>query len=382
MNKFVICDADKCTGCSACKCSCPHAAISMEPDKNGFLHPRIDYEKCVGCKLCEKTCPIVNSGLLDKHNPIQCFSAIYKKKSSLSSSGGVCSLIVDRWAHNGRGCAFCTVFDNVTNAFVFKEINAHNYDSLKSLIPGSKYVQSFCNDSFVTIKNRLEDNCDVLFVGTPCQIAGLKRFLKIEHKNLTTVGIVCHGVPSQKMLFDHISPFSNNRISNVLFRSHDKYWLQIYDKNNSLVYKKCPIEDSFLEGFQLSTILRESCFHCLFTNADRIDDLTLGDFWGLSREHFKNESPSMVLVNTNKGKDLFDFIAPDLQYFEESISDAVNGNSQLREPAKSPKNRKKFLMYYNNGNFDSAIKKSRSLKSKIAHFKIFESYLKKKWHYN
>lgn len=49
---------EECCGCTACCAVCPHSAISMEEDEEGFAYPRIDGTKCVGCGQCRKVCPI------------------------------------------------------------------------------------------------------------------------------------------------------------------------------------------------------------------------------------------------------------------------------------------------------------------------------------
>lgn len=189
-----ITDKSRCCGCESCRSVCPKKCISMKADKEGFLYPEVDLSQCVDCKLCEKVCPVLHPALLDRKPKV--FAGINNdiKIRLQSSSGGIFTLLAEQILHKG-GIVFGACFDEHWNV-------VHSYtDTIEGLehFRGSKYVQSYVGDSFVQVKKFLDEGREVLFSGTPCQIAGLKNFLRKPYHNLLTVDVVCHGVPSPKV---------------------------------------------------------------------------------------------------------------------------------------------------------------------------------------
>ena len=184
----------KCTGCHACYSVCPRNAITMEMDEEGFLYPRIDQNKCINCSLCRGACPVLSIDTVEMENPIKtCYAACAKNRDErrTSSSGGVFSAIA-RQVINEGGFVCGALFDEQLT-LQHKVIQT---ESGLMRIKGSKYIQSKIGDSFITIKELLSSGRKVLFCGTPCQVAGLKSFLKSDPDNLLTIDLICHGVPS------------------------------------------------------------------------------------------------------------------------------------------------------------------------------------------
>ena len=190
-NKIKLAEKHICTGCAACYSVCPVQCISMKEDAEGFLFPIIDEEKCTKCSLCEKTCLSIMQG--KERKPLNVYAAKNPNEEirKESSSGGIFTLLAEHVINKG-GVVFGARFNEDWEVI-------HDYtETVKGLAAfrGSKYVQSRIGDMYKTAKDFLEKDRNVLFSGTPCQIAGLKAFLRKDYDNLLTVDLVCHGVPS------------------------------------------------------------------------------------------------------------------------------------------------------------------------------------------
>ena len=180
-----------CCGCEACVQCCPKRCISMHEDKEGFLYPKVDKEACIDCGLCEKVCPIIHQA--EPTEPLSSYIAINPNEEIRlhSSSGGIFTLLAEQVIAEG-GVVFGARFDenwDVVHAWT---------DTIEGLAPfrGSKYVQSRIGNTYKETKDFLQQGRKVLYSGTPCQIAGLKKYLRKEYDNLLTVDFICHGVPS------------------------------------------------------------------------------------------------------------------------------------------------------------------------------------------
>ena len=110
-----------------------------------------------------------------------------------SRSGGIFTALSDQVLSNGGvvyGCVLTEEFDAVH----IRTDNAEDRNRMR----GSKYIQSKLGDTFKSVKTDLDAKKSVLFSGTSCQVAGLKKYIGKEYDNLFCVDIVCHGVPSKK----------------------------------------------------------------------------------------------------------------------------------------------------------------------------------------
>ena len=183
----------KCSGCGVCEQICPKSAISMTPNNEGFLYPEVDSSLCVECRLCEKTCPVLNAKTSTGFSERKAYAAICsdEKIRLESSSGGMFTVLAEKVIAEG-GVVFGAEFDSDFSV-------RHGWtDSVCGLerFRGSKYLQSRTESSFLECRKFLDDGRKVLYTGTPCQIAGLKAFLKKDYENLFAVDVICHGVPS------------------------------------------------------------------------------------------------------------------------------------------------------------------------------------------
>ena len=206
-----ICEQNKCTGCGMCTNICPEQAIKLKEGLHGFVFPIIDESLCINCGLCEIKCP----SNLEK----QCRSTVQevyaawnhdKKVRKESSSGGIFTLIAEKLLEEG-GVVAGVAWDE---QFHPHHVMCDNVNDLEKL-RGSKYSQSNTGDIYRIIKHELSTGRKVLFSGTPCQNAALKSYLGKDYYNLFMVDLVCHGVPSNKILDDYLI-FSTKRLTMLI----------------------------------------------------------------------------------------------------------------------------------------------------------------------
>lgn len=353
----MICNKNECTGCFACYNVCPKNAINMIEDKCGYIYPQIDDKKCINCKLCEKICPAINK--VKFNAPIKCYAGKVKdiQKLAMATSGGIATQISEYFIDN-NGIVYGASF--VKNCGI-EHIRVDNKKELDKL-RGSKYVHSYIKDSYKLVKKDLTDNKNVLFIGTPCQIAGLKKYLMKEYENLYTIDVICHGVPSQKFLQNEIYRIREDlNIDRVNFRDK-KYNERTFSivKNDIDVFKEQWEQSPYFYTFMKSIICRENCYNCNYAKSERCSDLTIGDFWGLKEDskfyNEKNKGVSVLLPCTEKGIELIKNISNLILLEERNINEAIDGNDQLKFPALKNDKAEKFKKCYQ-GDFYKTYKK-------------------------
>ena len=289
----------------------------MEFDSEGFIYPIVDINKCINCEKCVSSCPTINQRA-SSVNPILYGCQSDNQTRKKSSSGGVFYELASTIIKDG-GVVFGAKFNDNWEV-------VHDYSTKLNSIKQfqkSKYVQSRTDDCFIKVKDFLTQGKVVLFSGTPCQIAGLKKFLHKPYGNLITIDIICHGVPSpivwRKYLRELTKKLPNgiNSITGIDFRDKTVSWrnykISIYSrsKNHNRVYSKDIYQDPYMLFFLDNVTLRPSCHNCHFRNHKSNSDLTLGDFWGVEnvlKEMDDEIGTSLVLLNTTKGKVLFERI--------------------------------------------------------------------------
>ena len=351
----------KCMGCSSCVFSCPKKAVTFKKDVIGFSFPIVDANKCIDCGKCLARCPANNASIFLK--PTKVFAANAIDKCANSSSGGIATLFILSFILSG-GVVYCTYFSEKNQRFVFGRFTNERFPKKTS---GSRYVQSDVLNSYSLCESDLKVGLNVLFLGTPCQIDGLIHFLNKQYQKLITIDILCHGVPSQKMLFNHLENIKNGELlGDILFRNKSEYCIRTFDCNGKILYKSKIKKDLFLEGFQEGRILRDSCFICKYSRFERVSDISLGDFW--AKRFDDNLRDSVVLVNTSKGVVFFEQLRDKLDAVElqSNIDCIFKNNPALKKPVKKSFYRVLFLRYYSdNCDFDKAIIKSRPIKKRI-----------------
>lgn len=257
----ILATPQTCTGCSACANICSHDAISINPDKTGFLMPHVDENKCVECKLCEKACPIVNNVNLKYPEVTDVYACWDNRTRTESSSGGAFSAIA-RWIRERGGVVFGAAWQD---GFKCGHIECNESDDISAL-RGSKYLQSDIKRTFIETRNRLREGKYVLFTGTPCQIAGLKSFLITPYEKLITVDIVCHGVPSNKLFLSYINKLKNEygeyaSADGFEFRNRRSWGIApAPTRKNCRLKPLTGISNLYMAAFGKAAIFRESCY--------------------------------------------------------------------------------------------------------------------------
>lgn len=336
-----ICERTKCTGCCSCLAACPQNAISMQEDGRGFKYPVIS-ENCVDCGLCKKICPQLNKNIGQAQKIHKVWAAFSKDKNirRQSSSGGIFSELAQSVDQMG-GVIFASRMTDDQKELVFDR--CEDIEQL-SRFRGSKYLQSDPHDIFRCVKKELDSHRNVMFVGTGCQVAGLRSFLRKPYDNLLCVDIICHGVPSPKLWREYLCSIENKReahATHVSFRHKKPSWTQFsmkidFDAGNSYIRSK--FDDPYLIAFLKEISLRENCYVCPYASTKRMGDITLADFWGYRSTSFKmrnNEKGiSLVLINSDAGEKWFERISPRIECIEKTLKEAIGGNRSLKEPWK------------------------------------------------
>ncbi|MGN0961603.1 MAG: Coenzyme F420 hydrogenase/dehydrogenase, beta subunit C-terminal domain, partial [Christensenellales bacterium] len=327
---------EKCTGCGACKNICPTGAIDLKYDIDGFLYPIINQEKCINCGKCYKFCPAENYNFTNKEQT-ECYAVMAKDDVRLkSSSGGVFGFLAN-YVLDNNGIVCGTKYTN--NYDAVEHILISDKKEVESLYK-AKYVQSDTKDCFKRIKEYLEENKLVLFCGCPCQVAGLKMFLKNEYANLITCDILCHGVGSNLAYKKYLQDISNGKaITKVDFRPKEKNGWGNYTQINfddGTEYYKNWTKDSWYLGFLKGITVRKSCGSCKYARRTRVGDFTIGDFWGIDRQNKDfndNNGTSLVIVNNKKAIEILNSIKKDLKLCEKAnLQMASENNNVLNRP--------------------------------------------------
>lgn len=214
---MIICDKELCTGCGLCSSTCPVHCITMEEDEYGFLYPVINPDKCINCGKCKKRCPVITD--IESCYPLKSFAAwsLDLEDRETSSSGGVASVLANQFIASGGVVYGCAYKDGEV-----KHIRVANVNDLH-LLKGSKYTQSKITGIIPQICSDIRKGNKVLFFGTPCQVATIQQIApneKIFNNLLVLVDVVCHGVPSQRMLKEHLLSVvgRNETVTDLRFR--------------------------------------------------------------------------------------------------------------------------------------------------------------------
>jgi coenzyme F420-reducing hydrogenase beta subunit len=304
-----ICTYDKCTGCYACVSVCPHHCIKMQEDEMGELHPIVDENSCRHCNLCVQVCP--NNTKLEYRDPMECLASWItdQPKRSLCASGGIGTAMSEYVIANG-GVVFGSRYDQDMNPIISYTETMAGLEYFK----GSRYVQSLVGEKiFKQVGSMLKAGRRVIFIGTSCQIAGLKTFLHKDYEELITVDLICHGVCPTAYLKKEVSYLAqrNNykNVTDIRFRGNDgnNFCLSLWN-DKKMLYRGDRYCQFYLAGFLLGVSMRECCYTCNYARPQRISDITIGDFIGLGRKvpfKYSSKNVSSVLINTEKGMNFY-----------------------------------------------------------------------------
>lgn len=362
-------DKNKCTGCTACYAVCAKNAIRMQRDEDGFLQPQVDASRCVNCNLCEMVCPVHKDYTSEVKRVVACRSR-KEEIVACSSSGGVFSVLAERVLLHGGAVFGCALTDAKYARHVCIESEGE-LDQLRR----SKYVQSDKNDTFEMVQNMLRTGRNVMFVGTPCEVAGLDRYLGRRYANLLLVDFICHGVPSpmawEKYIADQ-EKREKSRVTSVNFRSKKKGWrlfsmeLMYEDGTQSSTVLT---EDDYMRGFLGDLYLRKSCYACPFKGSNYHSDLTIADFFAVNRampEIDHDEGTSLVIAHTEQGVTVLNAESENMNCWELDNSYLSYNNTYFTSP-KGNYWRDKALQEMQKEDFHSVIEKycGQTLPAKI-----------------
>ena len=356
-----------CTGCLLCVHICPAHAITIIEGKLGEVDVDIDNQKCIRCNKCVDNCPNIHG--LNRYSPRKLYAAVSQNSENIlqASSGGAFFDLASLFIEN-NGVVYGVV-SSPNNEYVI-QISYKRAEDKNQLVlfQGSKYVQSDINDVYSNIKEDIKENRPILFTGTPCQVAAIRRFSK-NYNKLYTVDIICHGVPSQRLFTDYLTYIQNKYnciINSFSFRNKRRGWgmtacLNIKKFNHSFDLLVDCRASSFYSFFLDGLTYRESCYHCQYASRERIGDITLGDFWGVQNcKKIKNEMKekgvdfstgvSCIFANTDKGEELI--IRSHLLLFKSTFEDVAKENRQLVSPTSWNSDRKKLIELYERNGYE------------------------------
>lgn len=366
MNKYIK-ERNKsmCCGCGACVEACPKDCITMKEDYEGFYYPEIiDLSLCIKCGRCSKVCPIESKPDSSSKGKTDFYGGYTHNENYIkhSSSGGIFSEIAMSFIEQGGLVCGVAISDK-------HQVYHTIIDKVEDLclLQGSKYVQSDLASCLENIGAVLRTGKKLLFTGTPCQVAAVKKTYKNE--NLYTLDVLCHGVPSQKLFDTHIKFLEQKHkgtLTEIAFRDKERNGWSITQRykirkngKEKTYYLDRHISEYF-SGFLNNMTQRESCYQCPYTTIERVGDITLADFWGVDKvcpKLHNRAGTSLVLSNSIKGDELIKSIAERVTLLSVSKEDATFQNINfLSPPERNPNRDRVYEEVYKNG-FKSTGKK-------------------------
>lgn len=398
-----IIDKANCCGCNACTQRCPKQCISMKEDEQGFLYPVIDIITCINCGLCQKVCPMLNPSA--PKSPLHVFGAKNKNEEQRlkSSSGGIFILLAEYIIKQG-GVVFGAKFNQ---NWEIEHCYAETIEELQPLMR-SKYVQSNIGNTYKEAEQFLKQGRQVMFVGSSCQIVGLKRFLRKEYNNLFAIDFVCHGVPSPGVWRKYLEEIKSSQsetaekkttlsftlkskpvITGINFRekqnggySWKKFGFEIKSKSpskhdkNTVLKSEIFNENIFMKGFLLNLYLRPSCYKCTAKNGASESDLTVADFWGIQNYHPEfddDKGVSAVFVHTEKGKNIIKELNQQMETITSDMKEVITSNSSYLQSVSIPK---KYSLFWKTYKKTASVHVSVRAAMKITFFEKVEAKLK------
>lgn len=336
---------EQCTGCKMCADICPKNAISFKVDDEGFWYPIVD-NNCINCGLCIKRCPALQEKKVDNKNELQVYSLWSKNEKTrlTSTSGGVFWEIAYKFIEQGGVVAGSRYGEDWRSA---KHIIAHNIKELLE-IKGSKYFQSDTEGIYLEVKKEIKKGKKVLFCGTPCQIAAIKSFIGKDNINLYCMDFICRSINSPKAFkayIDELEEEYKSKVVKVHLKNKKYGWQSLasqvcFENGQEVIRDKS--QDWWVKGFIAHDLYtRESCYHCQYKVLPRLNaDITIGDFWGIKNQKEEDmfKGISVILLNTDKGKELFENSKDVFMYEKHKLQEVLPGNpALLKNPVKTDK---------------------------------------------
>lgn len=349
-------DKAECCGCTACKSICPNNAIEMNEDEEGFLYPKVNKDRCIKCGACKRVCPIKNKNEFNKFNQkAYLFQNNNENVREDSTSGGFYSALGE-YIINSGGIVFGASYDED-----FKVIHSEA-NSIKELqkFRKSKYSQSDMGDIFIKVKEYLNENKLVCFSGTPCQVAGLKKYLGKDYDNLILIDIMCHSVPSplyfEKYKEYILKKFNATKIEDVNFRDKSKYgykYSMMTVKTDNGIYSQGIDTDPYLRAFFKDYSVRPSCYECSFKTQKRVSDITIWDCFNINeidKSFDDDKGTTRLLIQSEKGEKIIHEL-DNVRLKELDIAIATKKVKEMTNSVSYNSKREEFFNDINNEDF-------------------------------
>ena len=352
-----ICGEDKCTACEACVQVCPKNCISKYIREDDTWVLTIDEEKCIHCGKCKSVCPSIQNPKF--HAPTYSYAAwrTNKKVHMQSASGGVATAFYEYAINKGMYVAGVVLNGEFEARFYL----TNNLDDLQKF-KNSKYTFSYAGDVYREIIDKLQEGEHILFIGLPCQVAGIKQLIRGKKyaEQLIAVDLVCHGTPTPVYLKQHIANIERTyktRFEKCFFRdakfdtSNFAYTLYTHNSEQPTYVKYVDEDDNYQIGYHNALIYRDVCYSCAYAKRERVGDITIGDYHGLGKAapyNHEKVNVSCVVVNTDVGKEFIDAIQKNgtLTMYTRPVSEPLDGEKQFNRPSYAPEERNLFLRKY------------------------------------
>lgn len=369
-NTIEIIDKRKCSGCEACRNTCPKNAISMRFNQEGFGYPVVNTAECVNCGLCVKVCPVEHPYKENAVNPLVYAVKSDEKTMRDSTSAGVFAVLAEYVLElDGYVCgaAYNESFEVVHRVI-------HTEDNLIEL-KKSKYVQSQVGLVYREIKELLEKDKYVLFSGTPCQVAGLQNFLGKRYLRLFTMDVLCHGVPAPGVWKRYLDEnIDTKNLQSIDFRhkgrhGFKKHFIAFEYKNRKIVIEPSGL-NPFYSHFSKNLGLRLSCSYCEGAVTPRVGDFSAGDFWGAEKLHpdwiDSDSGISVLFINNEHAKLLLPYLKARFSFMQQLTVEEAMTSNRSHISRKMAVNRKQFFEDLQKYKFTEAVDRNLGKKVDIA----------------
>lgn len=353
-------DKNECCGCRACEQICPKKCIRMVKIE-GFLYPQINKNDCINCKMCEQICQMNQTEKLKHKEKKSVFAAWNAKEAGIASStsGGMFPALSDLIIEDG-GIVYGAVLEINSKEVLIKRAETLND---REAMRKSKYVWSNTENTYSEIKKELNNGRKVLFSGTPCQVAGLRSFLRRDYEKLFCIDIICHGMPSN-IVFQSYVEYLEREYHSGIRKFEFRYKKEGIMKScyhiefeNGVVLEEGLGENAYSRTYNSLIAHMPMCNQCPYATGDRVSDITIGDFWGIEKIDSKSmnaSGTSMVIINTKKGEELWENSLKKISYHEEDINEAMKCNPALCRPNKRHPWKKGFMKCIERDGFKKA----------------------------
>ena len=373
---------DKCTGCGLCAVKCPAKCIEMKEDEEGFVFPKVDSEKCKHCSVCTTNCHVITPVACNGNNPVIFIAKTNNQEIYMKSASGGIATEIAKYIITEGGVAYGCVLDQ---RLITKHIRIDNIEDLQ-LIQSSKYTQSTIVSALTDIKRDIQDGKRVVFFGTPCQIAALKRMFNNAPEHLLLVDLVCHGVTNDFIFHSYIQSIEKKRKLKIMaynYRdktaSRDTRCETITVKKNEKIRRIVNniLDSPFYYGYLSGIISRKSCYSCPYKKSSHFSDVTLGDFWRADNylPGIDNDlGYSKIIVNTQKGQKAVDNLD---NIFIKMVDKKIEEEKDEVGVGKLPQLREVFFSSCRRGDYDwNLLKPKYYLIRKV--YSMLPFYIRKK----